>query len=223
MQQVPLDIKITPSSLPEIESWRSDLLWHQMTKDDIVEYIRTNIKSRKEVKSGVVLFRDFANNTFQQISFSQRNILQPEEAQAIVKLKKPEPAKKPYTFEEKKEMLKAFILQNGRFPEKEDKFEEGPNLWTFYNSLIRGQNKYGEIIDDCKSNSKHESGSEDANAGRDDGSHDARGGRGRLDGRGGRRDDSASHDEEDDTENQVPVADEPEPEKKTTKGRRQAK
>ena len=214
MQQVPLDIKISPSTLSDIETWKSELLWHPMTKDDIVEYIRTQIKSHKDVKSGVILYRDFATNTFQQISFSQRNILQPEDAQAVVKLKKPEPSKKPYTFEEKKEMLKVFILQNGRFPEKDDKFTEGPNLWTFYNSLIRGQNKYGEIIDDCKSNTRHESSPEDATSGGDDGSTDVRGGRGRLDGRRGRSDDQGS-------ENEVPVDDEPD--RKATKPGRRSK
>ena len=206
MQQVPLDLKVTPTSLDEIDQWRSELLWHPMNKDDIVEYIRANIKSHKEVKSGVVLYRDFVTNTFQQISFSQRSILQPEEAQAIVKLKKPEPAKRPYTFEEKTELLKVFISQNGRIPDEKDKFTEGPNLFTFYKSLIRGQSKYGTIIDDCKSNTRDDAPAEATVPRRVDGSDDVRGG-GRILGRG-RRDDGADPDSKD----EVPVEQEEEQE-----------
>ena len=184
MQQVPLDIKINPSDLDEIESWRKELLWRPMNKDDIVEFIRTKIRSHPEVKSGVVLYRDFALDSFQQISFSQRSIVQPEPADAYVKLKKATQARKPKTFEEKADLLGKFVIATGRFPNADDKFPEGPNLYKFFLSVQKSKDKYDGLINDCKSNSRNESGSEATTSGTDDGS-DGRGGRVLLGRRGG--------------------------------------
>ena len=176
MQQVPLDIKINPSNIDDIETWRNELLWRPQTKDEIVEYVKTHIKSHPEVKSGVVLYRDFALGAFQQISFSSRSITQPEPADAVVRIRKPTNNKKPLTTEEKIDCLKLFIAQHGRFPTEEDKFSDGPNLYLFYKSLIRGRNKYDEIINDCKSDHSIDSGSETTNSGTDDGHDGGRGG-----------------------------------------------
>ena len=182
MQQVPLDLKVSPSTVEDIDTWKSQLLWKPMTKDQIVDFIRSNIKPHPEVKSGVVLYRDFDLNCFQQISFTARAIVQPEEADAVVKLKRPEPARKPLTFEQKTEALAAFIAQTGRVPNDQDKFEGGTNLYLFYKSLERNKCKYEDILNNCKSDHSDDGSGENAASGGDDG---LVGGRGRVLGRRG--------------------------------------
>ena len=201
MQPVPLDLKVSPPSLDEIEQWKSELLWRPQSKDDIVDFIKSKIKPHPEVKSGVVLYRDFALNCFQTIAFNARKIFQPEDAQAVVKIKRPDNGKPTLTFEEKQEALKAFVLSTGRFPTKEDKFDEGPNLYTFYNSLLKNQKKYDDIIQNCKSDSGDDASGEAAAARRDDGNV----GRGRVLGRRGGSDELE--------EDEIPLDEEESPKK----------
>lgn len=203
MQQIPLDIKINPSTHPSIEQWREELLWHPMTKDDIVDFIRTHIQSDPDVKSGTVLYRDFQLNSFQQIAFRQKRILQPEDACAIVKLKRPDPVKPPVTFEEKTKLLSAFIAEKGRVPEEGDEFED-VNLLTFYKSLIRGRDKYTNIIEGCKSHPSDDGSAENAVARGTDGGALLRG-RGRVDGGRGSSDDVAHSSDTDENAESIPV------------------
>ena len=145
MSQLPVFIRVSPANHAELPTWNDDLLWRLQTTDDIVKFIRNTIlKADPVVKSGLILYRDFDDNTFQVINFRGKNILQPTPADAVVKLKRE--TKKGLTFNEKFELLQRFILQKGHAPDEKEVFEKC-RLGTFYKSLITQKNKYEDYFD----------------------------------------------------------------------------
>ena len=175
MSQLPLFIRVSPASHEDLPTWNAELLWHLQSTDDIVNFIRE--KMVPEVKSGLVMYRDLTDNSFKVINFRGKNILQPVQADGVVKLKRE--TKKGLTFEEKIELLKRFVLEEGHEPNADDVFESC-RVGTFYKSLLNQKKKYENYVNELGSPASTRSDSEDASPGADGGNDD-----GQL--RGGRR------------------------------------
>ena len=183
MSQLPVFIRVSPAQHEDLAAWNDELLWHLQTTNDIVKFIRNTIlKAEPVVKSGLVLFRDLDDNSFQVINFRGKNILQPVPADGVVKLKRE--TKKGLTFEEKIELLKRFVLETGHAPEPKEVFENC-RLGTFYNSLKKQKQKYEDYITEIGSPAENESHGEVVGTGEDGGVLIDDGGRGRLPRRGG--------------------------------------
>ena len=155
MSQLPLEIKLSPTDFPKGDKWREDLLWHLQSTDDMVDYIRKNMLTEPELKSGVILFRDLTKDAFQTLSFRGKKITQPEDADAIVKLKRQTAPKVSLTFNEKTELLEQFVEQEGRLPGKDDVID-GFRVGSFYASIIKSRDKYQDIIEKCGSDKEPE-------------------------------------------------------------------
>ena len=89
MSQLPLFIRVSPAQHDDLPTWNEELLWHPQTTEDIVKFIREKMLTADPVvKSGLILYRDLADNSFKAINFRGKNILQPVPADGVVKLKR---------------------------------------------------------------------------------------------------------------------------------------
>ena len=167
MSQLPLFIRVSPAQHDDLPSWNEELLWHPQTTDDIVKFIREKMLTADPVvKSGLVLYRDLKDDSFKAINFRGKNILQPVPADGVVKLKRE--TKKGLTFEEKIELLKRFVLEEGHEPTPETVYESC-RLGTFYNSLLNQKKKYEDYITELGSPAENDADREDAGTGEDGG------------------------------------------------------
>ena len=139
---IPIQLNVNPADHEKIEEWRSACLWKTFDDREMEYFIRDIQKCA--IKSGFVLVYD-DDGTFKSIPFRAKKIMEPKNEEVVIRVKHLR-KNAGLTFDEKIEILNAFVAKEKRDPTDAD-VVEGFNLGKFYNSLKKNRDKYQFFID----------------------------------------------------------------------------